>query len=172
MTLNCARHGFETGRFYIMNMNTSGLEERVRACVEDLLKNGPVFLVDFSVRGSMGSHAVDVFVESDDTFGVNQIAKLSREIGFILDTEDIMPGPYTLNVSTPGANRPLSKIRQYRKHLGRNLRVHYRKQEGRYTEICGELLSVEKSSIEIQHGKGTLNILHADIQWAKVQLPW
>lgn len=153
-------------------MNTSGLEAQVRAFVEDLLKKGPIFLVDFSVRGSMGSHAVDVFVESDDTLGVNQIAELSREIGFILDTEDIMPGTYTLNVSTPGADRPLRKIRQYRKHLGRNLRVHYRKREDAYTEVCGKLLSVEEASIEIHHEKGTVKIPLADIEWAKVPLPW
>ncbi|MCY4159216.1 MAG: ribosome maturation factor RimP [Bacteroidetes bacterium] len=153
-------------------MDSVGLEERVRPLIEEILDTGPIFLVDFSVRGSRGSHAVDIFIESDHALGVNQLAELSREIGFLLDTGDIMPGPYTLNVSTPGADRPLRLPRQYRKHLGRTLRVHYRKNEDACTEICGELIVAEDSSIQIQNGKRAIEILHDDIQWAKVQLPW
>ena len=153
-------------------MDTVGLEERVEILVEGVLEGGPIFLVEFSVRGSKGSHAVNVFVESDEDLGVNQLVELSREIGFVLDVEDIMPGHYTLNVSTPDATRPLRLLRQYQKHIGRNLRVHYRKQEDAFTEVCGELLSVQESSIQIQNGKGAVEILHEDIQWAKVQLPW
>ena len=153
-------------------MDTVGLEEHVQALVEGVLEGGPIFLVEFSVCGSKGSHAVNVFVESDEDLGVNQLVELSREIGFVLDVEDIMPGRYTLNVSTPDATRPLRLLRQYRKHIGRNLRVHYRKQEDAFTEVCGELLSVQESSIQIQNGQGAVKILHENIQWAKVQLPW
>ena len=149
-----------------------GLTDIVRNLVEKLLEGSPVFLVDFSVRGSKGSHAVDIFVESDETLDVNQLAELSRRIGFTLDIEDALPGRYTLNVSSPGADRPLRLLRQYHKHLGRNLRVHYRKEEDVSTEIQGELLAVHDSSIEIQNGGGAVEIQHEDIHWAKVRLPW
>lgn len=145
---------------------------RVRTLVERVFGEGPLFLVELSVRGSQGSHAVDVFVESDEALDANHLAMLSREIGFGLDTEEVMPGPYTLNVSTPGADRPLRLLRQYRKHLGRNLRVQYQKSEDASTEICGELIAVKDASIQIQNGKGPVDILHSKIQWAKVQLPW
>jgi len=153
-------------------MDSVGLEARVRTLVEGVLNTGPIFLVDFSVRGSRGSHAIDIFIESDYALGINQIAALSREIGFLLDTEDVMPGSYTLNVSTPGADRPLQIPRQYRKHVGRTIRVHYRKLEDAYTEVCGELIAADESFIQIQNGKGAIEIPHDDIQWAKVQLPW
>ncbi len=153
-------------------METPGLETRVRPLVEGMLKAGPVFLVEFSVRGTRGSHAIDIFVESDDSLGADELAELSREVGFLLDTEDIMPGPYVLNVSTPGADRPLRQLRQYQKHLGRDLRVHYRESEDTFTEICGELLAAEESLIRIQNGKEVTEIRHDSIQWAKVQLPW
>ncbi|MCY4001762.1 MAG: ribosome maturation factor RimP [Bacteroidetes bacterium] len=153
-------------------MDKAGLEERARSLIEDLLHTTPVFLVDFSVRGSRGSHAVDVFVESDDSLGVDRLAQLSREIGFVMDTQDVMPGPYTLNVSSPGADRSLQIPRQYRKHLGRDLRVHYRKDDQSMTEICGRLLDADDSAIQIQRQTGKINIKFEDILWAKVQLPW
>ena len=154
------------------NMNIVALEERVCTLVDNMLKGGPVFLVEFSVRGTQGSHVIDIFVESDDALGVNQLAELNREIGFILDAEDIMPGRYTLNVSTPGVKRPLRLPRQYRKHVGRKLRVHYRKENDAFTETCGELVAVEESYIQIQNGTRSAEIPHGDIQWAKVVLPW
>jgi len=153
-------------------MDKAGLEERARSLIEDLLHKTSVFLVDFSVRGSRGSHAVDVFLESDDSLGVDLLAQLSREIGFVMDTQDIMPGPYTLNVSSPGADRSLRIPRQYRKHLGKDLRVHYRKDENSMTEVCGRLLAADDSVIQIQHQVGKVNIRFEDILWAKVQLPW
>ena len=153
-------------------MNTVALEERVCTLLENMLKGGPVFLVEFSVRGTQGSHVIDIFVESDNALGVNQLAELNREIGFILDTEDIMPGRYTLNVSTPGVKRPLRLPRQYRIHVGRKLRVHYRKENDAFTETCGELVAVEESYIQIQNGTRSAEIPHGDIQWAKVVLPW
>lgn len=160
------------GVFNTIDMDTVGLEERVQSLVERELKEGPIFLVEFSVRGSKGSHTVNVFVESDEDLNIDDLAGLSHDIGFVLDVEDVMPGRYTLNVSTPDATRPLRLPRQYRKHIGRNLRVHYRKHEDTFTEVCGELLSVQAAFIQIQNGKGTVKILHDDIQWAKVQLPW
>jgi len=153
-------------------MDTVGFEGHVRSLVEDLLSNGPVFLVDLSVRGSRGSHAVDVFVESDDSLGVDLLAKLSREIGFLMDAGDVMPGPYTLNVSSPDANRSLRVPRQYRKHVGRDLRVHYRKDEQSSTEVQGSLVNAQDSSIQIQNDTLEVEILFEDILWAKVQLPW
>ncbi len=153
-------------------METIGFEGRVRTLVEDLLNNGPVFLVDLCVRGSRGSHAVDVFVESDDTLGVDLLAQISREIGFLMDTEEVMPGAYTLNVSSPGADRSLQIPRQYQKHLGRDLRVHYRKDKDSSTEVHGKLVGAQGSFIQIQNGNSQVEILFEDILWAKVQLPW
>ncbi|MCY4172327.1 MAG: ribosome maturation factor RimP [Bacteroidetes bacterium] len=153
-------------------METVGFEEHVRSLVEDLLSKGPVYLVDLSVRGSRGSHAVDVFVESDDSLNVDLLAELSREIGFLMETTDIMPGPYTLNVSSPGADRSLKIPRQYRKHLGRELRVHYRRDEESFTEVQGKLVDAQDSLIHIQNGKSEVEIPFEDILWAKVQLPW
>ena len=153
-------------------MTEAPIEKRARELVEDLLGQGPVYLVDIAVRGTRGSHAVDVFLESDDTLGVDMLADLSRELEFLLDTEKLIPGPYTLRVSSPGADRPLRLPRQYSKHLGRSLRVHYQAEPGRNREICGLLTRADPSGIGVQTNGRTADISFEDILWAKVQLPW
>lgn len=129
-------------------------------------------MVDLCVRGTKGSHAVDLFVESDEAFGADNLADLSREVGFVLDTEDLIPGRYTLTVSTPGADRPLRLPRQYRKHVGRKLRVHFRKASGEFREICGTLLDASRQAIHVEAAEQVEVISFSDIEWAKVQLPW
>ncbi len=148
------------------------LEARVRALIEGLLERGPVFVVDFCVRGTKGSYAVDLFVESDEVLGADNLADLSREINFLLDAEDTIPGPYTLMVSTPGVDRPLRLPRQYRKHVGRTLRVHYRLTSGQFTEICGKLVDATRQAIRVEDAERIEDISFGDIAWAKVQLPW
>lgn len=153
-------------------MEQAPIETRARALVEDLLGQGPIYIVDMAVRGTRGSHAVDLFLESDDILGVDTLADLSRELEFLLDAEKLIPGPYTLRVSSPGADRPLQLPRQYRKHLGRSLRVHYQADPGRNTEICGKLTRADEAGIGLRAKGKEARIEFKDILWAKVQLPW
>ncbi len=150
----------------------STLQERVASLVDDLLGEGPCFAVDVVVRGSQGSHAVDVFIESDDALTVFALGRVSRELGYVMDVHDVMPGPYRLNVSSPGANRPLKVPRQYRKMVGRDLRVHFRRPDGRNTEVVGRLEMADAERIHIRGPKGSQSISYQEILWAKVALPW
>ena len=152
----------------------ANLEERARALVEDVLAEGPHFVVDFSVRGSAGSLAVDVFVDSDTALGADVLAGISHEVGYALDTEDVIPGRYMLNVSSPGVDKPLRLPRQYRKNIGRALRVHFqREDEGGFTEILGTLVAADTESIRVSLSDTESRCInYADILWAKVQLPW
>lgn len=148
------------------------LETRAREMVEELLGQGPIYIVDMAIRGTRGSHAVDVFLESDNTLGVDTLADISRELEFLLDTEKLIPGPYTLRVSSPGADRPLRLPRQYRKHLGRSLCVHYQAEPGSYREVRGQLARADASGIGLRTNGQMADISFEDILWAKVQLPW
>ncbi len=150
------------------------VDARVKALVEEVLAGSPHFLVELEVRGAPGSQAVDVFIDSDEGLGVDTLARISREVAFLFDAEDVIAGRYRLNVSSPGVDRPLKLPRQYKKNVGRALRVHYRKPDGDgYTEVLGDLVEADDEAIEVVvKGGQRRRILYADILWAKVQLPW
>ena len=153
-------------------MDEAPIVARARAIIEELLGQGPIYVVDLAIRGTRGAYAVDLFLESDDPLGVDKLANLSQELGFLLDAENLIPGPYTLRVSSPGADRPLRLPRQYRKHVGRSLRVHYRAEPGRNREICGLLERCDSAGIDLFANSRVAKIDFEDILWAKVQLPW
>jgi len=147
--------------------------DRVRALVDEVLIHTPHFIVELDVRGARGSQVVEVFIDSDDAIDVDEIARISREVGFLLDTEDLFPSRYHLNVSTPGVDRPLRLPRQYVKNIGRTLQVHYAKDEDSNTEVTGTLTAADDDGIEVAVSDDeTRRIPYSAIHWAKVQLPW
>ncbi len=150
------------------------VDARVKALVEEVLAGSPHFLVELEVRGAPGSQAVDVFIDSDEGIGVDTLAQISREVAFLIDAEDVIAGRYRLNVSSPGVDRPLKLPRQYKKNVGRALRVHYQKPDGDgYTEVLGDLVEADDEAVEVVvKGSRRRRIRYADILWAKVQLPW
>ncbi len=148
--------------------------ERIAALVEEVLADSAAFLVEVQARGARGSRVVDIFVDSEGPLGSDDLTKISRETGFLLDVENAVEGRYTLNVSTPGLDRPLSLPRQYRKNVGRDLRVRYATGEANENaEVVGALLSVADDAIEVAaSGSGALRIPFDDVVRAQVQLPW
>lgn len=150
------------------------LEDQVRRIVDEVLSGRDLFLVEIDIRGQKGSRAVDVYIDNDTGVGIDTLAEVSREIGFLLETEDVIAGRYNLNVSSPGAERPLQHLRQYRKHIGRSLEVVRKRSETGDTEtLAGKLVSVDDRGIVIETEKNvSSSIDHNEIETARVQLPW
>lgn len=153
--------------------STDEITRRVRELVDEVIAGTDIFIVDLEIRGSGGSRVVDIYVDSDEELSIKKLAEVNREVGFLLDVEDLIPGRYNLNVSSPGLDRPLRLPRQYRKNIGKPLRVHYKKPDGEgATEIEGELVNADDVAIEVKDGGEVRSIPFEDIVWAKIRLPW
>ncbi len=150
------------------------LRERIAALVEEAIADSAVFLVEVQVRGAKGSRVVEIYVDSEDALGADDLTKISREAGFLLDMEDVVTGRYTLNVSTPGLDRPLALPRQYRKNVGRDVCVRYATgDDNGDAEVVGALLNVAADAIEVAvSGSDVRRIRLDDVVQAQVRLPW
>ena len=160
---------------YMMNHSDDILQtvdQRVHRIVEDVLVGTPLYVVEIVVRGVKGSRVVEVYVDSDEALSVDTLAKVNREVGFLLETEEVIEGRYTLNVSSPGVDRPLRLPRQYKKNIGRTLKVKYMNEEKRLN-VQGELINTAEEFIELNVKGGTLHrISMEDIVESKIVLPW
>lgn len=152
---------------------TTTLVDRIRQRAETVLTGSDAFLVEIIVRGHTGTQTIEVYIDGDDGVTIDQCARVSRELGFLLETDNVVQGRYRLNVSSPGADRPLVLPRQYRKHIGRPLRVMYRPDgEDASETLDGKLTAVDASGIEVET-KGTVRRLDFErIAEASVVLPW
>ena len=98
-------------------------------------------------------------IDADDTTSavdavdLDAVADVTREISTALDESDIMGDqPYTLEVSSPGIGRPLERFEQFRRNVGRKLRVTYTagdEGERRTSEVVGRLVSVSPERLTL-----------------------
>jgi len=178
-----ARPGFfGIGRFLQVVIFTSvtvsdirrNTEESIRQIVEDAIVGTDLYIVEITVRGHTGSIVVDIYLDSDKGLSVDTLADMNREIGFLLELNEVISGKYRLNVSSPGIDRPLSLPRQYYKNRGRQLDLRCKEPDGSGTQkITGVLVVSDEVGIEIQMNESNRRrIPYSDILLAKVKLPW
>lgn len=143
------------------------LDARVRALVDEAAVDSGVFIVDVVVRGRPGGRVVEVFADAETGAGLDDLAGLSRRIAFLLDAEDPISGQYRLDVSTPGAERPLADPRQFARHVGKDVRARFER-DGAEQTLDGPLAAVTPEAVTV----GETVIPTDAVRDLLVLLPW
>jgi ribosome maturation factor RimP len=89
-------------------------------------------------------------VDADNGIGIDEFSEISRKLSGLLDESGLIDGKYSLEVSSPGIDQPLKSVRQYRKNVGRKLKI---KSKGEILE--GTLESVSENFVELALVIGT-----------------
>ncbi len=97
--------------------------DRVFALAENLLTPQGMELVDIEYKREGRHMVLRLFVDRDGGITLDDCALVSRELSEILDVEDFISENYTLEVSSPGLNRPLKKESDYERYRGRLVKV-------------------------------------------------
>lgn len=117
--------------------------EQVTTMLEDYFTAEEDFADCFVVDVTQSATRLEVFVDSDSAMTFRKCQRISRFLEAWLDEEQPLGEKYTLNVSSPGVDRPLKFHRQYVKNLGRTLDVTTTEGE----KYKGELKAVEDDHI-------------------------
>jgi ribosome maturation factor RimP len=125
------------------------LKENIKELAEKSLVNPVHFLVEVVVSKHK-PWKFTVIVDGDQGITIDDCAALSRALNESLETE--ISDPYTLEVSTPGLDHPLKLKRQYKKNIGRGLKV-VRKDKSIVNGIMKQT-EEEKIVIETETGQG------------------
>lgn len=99
------------------------LTESIKELAERHLKDDSFFIVDVISKGVTGKTKILVLLDGDQGINIDDCALLSRQLAEDIELEELIDVAYILEVSSPGLDHPLSSIRQYRKNVGRRLKV-------------------------------------------------
>ena len=119
--------------------------KEIRKIVEGHLPDRSFFIVDVQLKGKRGAEKVVVLVDGDNGISIDTCARLSRSVSEELELMDVFQGGYTLEVSSPGIDFPLSSERQYLKNVGRQLKVELVNGD----TIKGKLIGADASGITL-----------------------
>ncbi|EOM76037.1 ribosome maturation factor RimP [Rhodococcus rhodnii] len=99
-------------------------KERISELVADVVARHGYDLEDVVVTLAGKHSAVRILVDGDAGLGLDDVAGLSREISAVFDSvSDFGESPYTLEVTSPGIDRPLTHERHWRRARGRRARI-------------------------------------------------
>lgn len=145
--------------------------ETIKNLVQPVLDNAQIFLIDMELRGSPNSQVLSIYVDTEEGVTLQQIAKVTREIEGLLDLEDPIGGKYRLDISSPGIDRPLTEIWQFKKNIGRYLKVQF-KVDDTLHEKTGKLIRADENNLCLLEKKLEINIPISQIKKAVIQLKW
>ena len=120
--------------------------------IEDIvtkLLTSEEFLVEVIVAGANAAGKILILIDGDQGINIDRCAEVSRRTAAVLEEEDAIQTPYILEVSSPGLEHPLKLLRQYKKNVGRNIKVQLHDD----TLIRGDLLAVTEEHILVREKK-------------------
>jgi ribosome maturation factor RimP len=130
--------------------------ERVREIAERVAASSGLEIVEIEFLGGGKARMLRVFLDkpaagTDPLAGVTHedCANFSREFGTILDVEDVMPGSYTLEVSSPGLDRKLIKAVDFTRFTGSRLKLTTRQPVDNNCHFEGRLESFKDGRLTL-----------------------
>jgi ribosome maturation factor RimP len=126
--------------------------DRVISVVEEfalpLLDEMGLELVEVQFRQESG-WVLRIFIDGKEGVTIDNCASVSRQVGTYLEVEDIIRHAYTLEVSSPGAERPLKRVEDFIRFSGKKVRVKLNDPVDNQRVFCGILTDVDEKNNRI-----------------------
>ncbi len=132
------------------------LLEQISTVVGPILESLAMELVDLEYKHEGRDWFLRIFIDKEGGVTLDDCADVSREVGAVLEVEDLIRNAYRLEVSSPGLDRPLKKLSDYERFSGRLVKLktfesldpdqrgHFRK------TFIGTLLGVENEVVRVE----------------------
>lgn len=139
----------------------------LKAIIEAILTEMAIDLVDLEVHGRKGNLVIRIYADEAGGISLARCTSASRAISARLEQINLIPGQYTLELSSPGTDRPLKTEKDFIRHQGRKVAVTYH-QGAEQRSATGIILQVTAGILHLQTGGEELVIPLADLILAKV----
>lgn len=107
-------------------------------------------LTDLELKLGGRDGLVRIFIDKADGIDVEDCEAVSRQVSAVLDVEDPLPGNYTLEVSSPGLDRTLTKPAHFQRFMGKDVRVKLRFPLDGRRNFRGALKAADDENIEVE----------------------
>ncbi len=144
----------------------------IRALVEPIFAEHEAELVEFTCRPQGRQLHVCLLVDKVGGVQIQQCAVINRQVNQALETANLIEASYTVEVSSPGLDRPLGTKRDFERTIGEDLKLDICIEDGRFKELQGMLLAVQPDAVVLKTLSGNLTVPFTQIRTAKKALKW
>jgi len=142
-------------------------KERIQALLEPSITGlGYEFVGLELIRGR--GQLLRIYIDREGGVGLDDCEYVSREVGALLDVHDPMKGAYTLEVSSPGLDRPLFTPEHFERFSGRRARLTLNAPQDGRRKFDGSILGVDGDVLRFEQDGREVRLLFADIHRANL----
>ncbi|NKB33428.1 MAG: ribosome maturation factor RimP [Pseudomonadales bacterium] len=109
-----------------------------------------------------------IYIESEDGITIEDCEKVSRQVSALLDVEEPIAGEYTLEVSSPGLDRPLFAAKQFEQYTGSEVSLRMRSPVDGRRKFKGIIIGVRESVIDLQVDGSDFELDHRNVEKANI----
>jgi ribosome maturation factor RimP len=98
------------------------IKQRTLEIVQEYLPDDH-FVVDISFKPAYKTQKLSIILDGDQGVSIDTCSMISRKVGYFLEQENAIAEAYQLEVSSPGLDAPFTNLRQYKKNIGREVKI-------------------------------------------------
>jgi ribosome maturation factor RimP len=106
-----------------MDSESIVLLEKIKGTVEPILESEGMELIDLEHRKEGRGWVLRIFMDKPGGVNLDDCAEMSRQLGDLIEVEELIPHAYTLEVSSPGLDRPLKTEKDFLRSVGKLIQL-------------------------------------------------
>ena len=156
------------------DQNREGINAKVLEIAERVGASAGIEIVDVQMLGGGGARVLRIFIDKPEGVSHADCEFISQNVGTIIDMEDVVPGSrYTLEVSSPGVERKLTKPREFERFVGQKVKVVLRDPVENQRHWVGALTGFAEGIITLEPSPGrTVQFPFDQVQKANLKFEW
>ena len=130
----------------------------IQEIAERIVESEGIELVDIEYKPGKTRSLLRIYIDKEGGVTLNDCENVSRQLSTVLDVKDLLKSAYVLEVSSPGLDRPLQTDRDYRRAIGRVLKLSLMDEQGQAESVTGKLLEATEKEVILEEGGRARNI--------------
>lgn len=152
-------------------MDKQTVETRVRSIAEKAAADRKFELVHVEIAGTKRDVVVRVYIDKPEGVTLDDCSQVSRDIEAVLDVEDIIPSRYVLEVSSPGIERPLYSLADFKRFTGKLAKVKTKIDIDGQRTFVGTITSVKDDRISLEDKtRGAVEFDYVNVDKANLKI--
>jgi ribosome maturation factor RimP len=153
---------------YMKEDQQAQIHRQVEEVAESLVVSEGMELVDLEYRREGRRWMLRLFIDKEGGVTIDDCARISRELGDLLDVKDVIPQSYVLEVSSPGLNRRIRKKEDFSRFVGQKVQLWLASPKDGRRKILGYLVGVEGEEVVVTATEGRFSVPLQDIAKANL----
>ena len=155
-------------------MSREEVTAKVQEIAERVGASEGLEIVEVQLLGGGGARVLRIFIDKPEGVSHADCEMISHNVGTILDVEDVIPGAhYTLEVSSPGVERKLTKPRDFERFVGQKVKVALREPVENQRHWMGKLTSFSEGILTLEPSPGrSVQVPFDQVEKANLKFEW